>query len=247
MNGLFLYKKTKISKKNNKFRNIYIPSPEYKDLLSSLTPILNHVYLEKRIFDCDHAFLKNRNCVTNAEKHINNQYVFCLDIENFFESITEELLLRYLPKEILYIVLVEKFIPQGFPTSPILSNIGMIHVDFDIVMALRSIDTNIIYSRYADDITISFNNIKLYEIIKKEIKSILNSYGLNINNNKTSFYNKDKGRAIITGVGVSNTNVHPTRKTLKKIRAAKHQMNLRSYLGLKEWSLCKKPKLPPSL
>lgn len=242
MNEFFLYKKIKISKKNNSFRTIYIPNPEYKNLLKSFIPFLENIYNQNRVFDCDHAFLKGKNCVTNAEKHIKNQYVLCLDIENFFESIQITHLLKYVPKNILNIVLINDITVQGFPTSPLLSNIGMIDVDFEITMQLRKINPDIVYSRYADDLTISFNNKSNLENIETCIKSILKSSHLNLNVNKTSLYDKDKGRAIITGIGVSYSGVHPSRKTLKKIRAAQHQKNLRSYLGLMEWSKCKKPK-----
>lgn len=242
MNEFLPFKKVKISKKNNKFRTIYIPSPEYKILLKALIPFFNKVYVENRVFDSDHAFLKGRNCVTNAKKHIKNNLVLCLDIENFFDSLKEILLLKYIPPHILNIVLIGKAIPQGFPTSPILSNIAMIDIDFKIIMTLRKINSDIIYSRYADDLTISFNSKSDLELIHHSIKKILDEYNLSLNADKYSLYDKNHGRAIITGIGVSKNNVHPTRKTLRKMRAAAHQQNLRSYLGLKEWSKCKHPK-----
>lgn len=186
--------------------------------------------------------MPSKNCVTNAISHIKNRYVLCLDIENFFESIKVDNLLKYVPEEILNIVLVNKVVVQGFPTSPILSNIGMIDVDFELIMALRKIKSEITYSRYADDLTISFNDLTFLPEIKDCISSILNSHSLNLNLAKTSLQDKDKGRAIITGIGVSYSGIHPSRKTLKKIRAAKHQKNLRSYIGLNEWSKCKKPR-----
>ena len=48
--------------------------------------------------------------------------------------------------------------------------------------------------------------------------------------------------AAATGVGVDNNGVYPSRKTLRKIRAAKDQSNYSSLSGLLEWSQCKFPK-----
>ena len=47
---------------------------------------------------------------------------------------------------------------------------------------------------------------------------------------------------IITGVAIDDKGAHPTRKTLKKIRAAKHSGNNKSLYGLLEWSKCNPPK-----
>jgi len=68
------------------------------------------------------------------------------------------------------------------------------------------------------------------------------SCGFIINNNKTKFQNYKNGRRVITGVGVDNTGVYPTRKTIKRIRAAAHQDNEPQLNGLLEWSKCKLPK-----
>lgn len=244
MNEFFQFKKFKINKKNRHYRIIYAPSEEYKIVLKALIPIFTKVYYENRFLDYDHAFLRGRNCVTNAEKHIKNSLVICLDIKDFFDSIKDRLLLKYIPQDLLNLVLIDQAIPQGFPTSPILANIAMIDVDLKIDMALKTIDNDAVYTRYADDLTVSFNNKTHLKSIHNAIKEILNEYGFSLNTYKYDFYNKNNERAIITGIGVSKNGIHPTRKTLKKLRAAEHQENLNSYTGLKEWSKCKPPKKP---
>lgn len=234
------YTQKHISKKNGKIRRIYIPNENLKMLLKSLLKHLEIIYINNSIYDCDHAFLKGKNCVTNASMHIHNRYVLSLDIENFFESLPTNDLKKYLSNQILDLILVHGKIIQGFPTSPYLANIAMIEIDNAIIQALNS--QEIIYSRYADDLTFSFNNKEIASYIFQKVRSILRIYNLKINAKKTRLQDKKNGRAIITGIGVCMHMVHPTRKTLKKIRAAQHQNNFLSEKGLVSWSLCKIPK-----
>lgn len=243
----FLYQTIKINKKNGKYRIIYAPSPSYKSLLRSFIPLLLDIHNRNIIFDCDHAFLPNRNCVTNASQHINNRYVLTLDIENFFDSIQTHRLLEYIPPNILNFMLVDNKVAQGFPTSPYLANISMIQIDFQIIQALKKIDPSIIYTRYADDLTISFNLKTHHKNVHNIIQDILKEFQLNLNSLKTKIQDKQHGRAIITGIGVSFSGVHPTRATLKKLRAALHQNNASSYNGLLAWSKCRFPQKSSSV
>lgn len=236
----FSYTQKCISKKNGKIRKIYVPNENLKTFLRTLLKSLENIYQNNYIHDCDHAFLKGKNCVTNASMHIHNRYVLSLDIENFFESLPKRLLKNYLPNQILDLVLVNEKIVQGYPTSPYLANIAMIEIDHLIMKVIENKD--ITYSRYADDLTFSFNELMEREYILATVIQILKGFDLKINSKKTKFQDKNNGRAIITGVGVSMYAIHPTRKTIKKIRAAKHQNNILSERGLVSWSLCKIPK-----
>lgn len=231
-----------LKKKSKSYRKIYIPSYEYNLFLKSLLPQLELIYLQNVIYECDHAFLKNRNCVTNARSHVKNRFVYNIDIENFFYSISSHLYEKYIPENLQKLILVDQQVVQGFPTSPYVANIAMIDVDFQITQALKKIDLNIVYTRYADDLYFSFNNKNYSTLISDSIKKVLSDNFFTINESKTSFQDKKNGRAIITGIGVSEDDIHPTRKTLKKLRAAKHQRNIYSYLGLLAWSKCIPPK-----
>lgn len=236
----FSYTQKCISKKNGKIRKIYIPNENLKAFLRTLLKSLENIYQNNYIHDCDHAFLKGKNCVTNASSHIKNRFILSLDIENFFESLPKKLLDSYIPNHILDLVLINKKIVQGYPTSPYLANIAMIEIDNSIMKVIENKDVT--YTRYADDLTFSFNDLIEKEYIFAMVVQILKEFNLKINAQKTKFQDKKNGRAIITGIGVSMYAVHPTRKTLKKIRAAQHQNNNLSERGLISWSLCKTPK-----
>lgn len=238
---IYAYQKIKISKRNGKFRIIYRPNSLLKKRLTLLLKPIHDIYKKNYVHDCDHAFFSGRNCVTNASQHINNRYVLSMDMQDFFNNITSKHLINYLPNDILRLILVKNSLPQGYPTSPYVANIAMIGFDKMLIESLHQYDSSIVYSRYADDLTFSFNN-KLYkEFIMSEVIRFCHYYSFKINSKKTKFQDKNNGRAIITGVGVSYHNIHSTRKTLKKLRAARHQNNEDSANGLAEWAACKVP------
>lgn len=243
----FHYQRFFITTRGGKKRTIYAPDDSLKQLLRVFfLPTLQAVYDSKVIYSCDHAFISGKNCVTNAQSHIIHRYVLKMDIQQFFQSITIWHLAFYFEGspliKFLDMLLVDGHLPQGFPTSPVLANIAMIRVDQEIVDYLKSISVRICYTRYSDDLTFSFPNKGMMVDIVTGVTRILNKYRLSVHPNKTKLQDKANGRAVITGVGVSMTRVHPTRKTLKKIRAAKHQGNDQSAKALIAWAKCTLPK-----
>ena len=98
------------------------------------------------------------------------------------------------------------------------------------------------YTRYADDLVVSFDNKKDIGKVIFLIKSIVNDAKFKINKKKTKIQNIKNGRIIITGVGIDKKGVYPTRKTIKKIRAAIYNNNQACNKGLQEWAKCKLPK-----
>ena len=219
-----------------------MPNEAYKAHLRQLIPQLQKIYQQNVIFESDHAFVLKRNCVTNASIHIEQRYVLSIDIEDFFDSINYRILSKYIPINLLEDIVVDNKVPQGFPTSPIVANIAMIDIDELIIESLERRNPNIKYSRYADDLTFSFDNFKEKDLIFAEVIKVFRAFGLKLNSKKTKLQDKNNGRAIITGIGVCYQTVHPTRKSLKKLRAATHQKNEKSIIGLCEWILCKYPQ-----
>lgn len=240
---MYSFKIRKIDKRNGGVRIIYIPSKYDSERLQNLLPSLQKIYENQINQHSNHAyaFIKQRNCAMMAAKHIGFQYTLSMDIEDFFDSITEHHLTKFVPKSILDYCLVEGAPRQGLSTSPILSNIAFIPIDELIVDSLERLGIPAVYTRYADDLVFSFNRREFLAPLRKQIELILEVYGFKLNSKKTKIQSASNGRRIITGIGVDEYGIYPTRKTLRKIRAARHQMNVRSLDGLRQWAQCNFP------
>lgn len=228
--------------KGNGFRQIYVPSESFKKRLRKCLPtLLDIFYINQAHPNACHAFLPNRNCITNAEQHIGFDYNLSIDILNFFDSIKPWHVQNKVPQNIINECFIKGAPRQGLPSSPLISNIALIDVDNEIISRVSKFTNDFAYTRYADDIAISVNCSHLIYKAKFIVKEVLSNHGFNICRKKTKVQAVFNGRLIITGVGVDKDGIYPTRKTLKKIRAASHQANESSYRGLVEWSKCKLP------
>ena len=153
--------------------------------------------------DFSKAYIKNRSIYHNALSHMYNDNFLMFDIKSFFQNISHNKLMNALYfelnkinknqismfecKHLLNICspTQNKGIPIGFITSPILSNIYLKEFDHILYGKLKGLNlNNIIYTRYADDLTISykdtdnFNNIELIENI---VSNILGRFALYLN------------------------------------------------------------------
>ncbi|TXF11632.1 reverse transcriptase domain-containing protein [Pelomicrobium methylotrophicum] len=146
----------------------------------------------------------------------------------FFDSVTRAHLAHYLPPDVLQEVadggiLHEGVARQGLPTSPAASNIGAAGFDETIVEWLSCQSTEIVYTRYADDLTFSWNGERnLAERIKRAVDTIAKANGFAVNKEKTRLQSAKAGRRVICGVSVGQNDIRPARKTRKKLRAAEH-------------------------
>ena len=112
-------------------------------------------------------------------------------------------------------------LPQGAPTSPILTNIVCRSLDRHLAGLARRFHAN--YSRYADDITFSCH----YNIFKKDsefsnevIRIIEEEQGLTVNQDKTRLQTP-RQRQEVTGL-IVNKKVNVTKRYVKQIRLWLH-------------------------
>lgn len=234
------YRLVAIPKGRRGFRFIYSPEPTYKARLRQHCHALRRILENDGGASLDHAFEPNRNCVTNALVHLGKRYLLSMDVTDFFDSITRDHLHR-IPAALLDDVLIDGAPRQGLPTSPLVANIAMLDVDHAIVNAVRSFP-DVTYSRYADDLTFGTNDAAALSPLKARVSSVLQRNGLAPNPRKTRIQSLGGGRIVITGVALSEFQVHPTRKSLRKLRAAINQQNMQSAAGLSEWATCSLPR-----
>lgn len=135
------------------------------DILQDCTDEINEKKTRKdRIA---HGFMRGRSITTNAREHRHRRWAFNLDLADFFPSINFGRVRGYLIKNrnfelhedvatiIAQIACHESALPQGSPSSPVISNLVAHVLDMRLVkLAARAGCT---YTRYADDLTFSTN------------------------------------------------------------------------------------------
>jgi hypothetical protein len=156
-------------------------------------------------------------------RHIGQNYVFNIDLENFFSSIEQARVWKrfQLPpfnfKQPIANVLAglccikEKnedgtfkyILPQGAPTSPLITNAICDKLDRRLSGLARRF--NLHYTRYADDITFSSMHNVYHENgdFRKELRRIIEGQNFKINETKTRLQ-KIGQRQEVTGLTVNN-------------------------------------------
>ncbi|NHQ68912.1 reverse transcriptase family protein, partial [Elizabethkingia miricola] len=132
-------------------------------------------------------------------KHINNYFTelgYAEDVSSFLASLCTYSISK---KKKEKVELNERFLPQGAPTSPYLSN--LILMKFDDTIANYCKEKSIKYTRYADDMAFSGSDFDK-EILIKLVQSELNKVDLKLNKSKINFM-KQNVPQVISGVLVN--------------------------------------------
>lgn len=98
-------------------------------------------------------------------------------------------------------------LPQGAPTSPIITNLVCNILDMRLLKIAKKY--RVVYTRYADDMTFSTNDKKFLENqenFMKSIKKEIESFGFEINDKKTRLLFCDS-RQEVTGLVVNKKSV----------------------------------------
>jgi len=233
------YKEFKVRKKTGGYRTIHAPVSPLKIIQRKISQVLNEFYYPPAAAQ---SFIKDRSIVKNAKKHLQKKNVFNIDLKNFFPSIHFRRVVgmleaycginKNIASKIAHLCTYRGAIPQGTPSSPIISNIICRQLDKDLTILAR--DAYCTYSRFADDIT--FSNDK--QILPKEIvdkvgnpgeklSTIISHHDFKINKDKVRLQ-KSIQRQIVTGV-VVNDRPNLPRKEIKKVRAILHNWSKTDY------------------
>ncbi len=227
----------------SKTRKIFVPDAEemkeIKDLLHK------NPFFQRKFPEYIQGFVIGRNIVSNATYHLNYKITLSIDLQNFFYSVHLGLFPN-LPKN--FQICFPKFegkhrAMQGIPTSPFFANLAFLPWDEKLRNQLSReifINEKWAYTRYADDISISFDDSLKIGKILKIIRDIVKKSPFTLNEKKTKIFHQNSGLRMICGIGVDNS-LHVPRRIRKKLRAANHQSNSKSIAGLESFMKLKKP------
>ena len=226
-----------IPKKSGGSRIITAPhDPAYQWILRAIAQMLEQAYTPS-----DHAmgFVKNRSVKLNAQAHEGKNYVYNLDLKDFFPSIRQArvcarlqcppfslnrelaatiagLVCMRLEQTALTETHVTYVLPQGSPVSPLLTNAICDSLDHQLAGLARRF--HLTFTRYADDITFSsMHHVYHAEgAFIAELQRIIQRQGFTINDRKTRLQKRGT-RQEVTGL-VVNQRTNVTRQYIADLR-----------------------------
>lgn len=208
-----------IPKRNGNSREIASPYPV---LMSCQKWIYENLLLNQPLHSCSKGFIKNVSIVDNAKEHLGKSYLLKMDIEDFFPSIPLNRVISvfkqmgYNQKVSYYLASIcclHRSLPQGAPTSPSLSNIIAKRLDKRLHGLSQKL--NLSYTRYADDLTFSGNELSIKLI--SYIERIVEQEGFKLNSNKTKLLSENKQK-IVTGISISSGKLTIPKSSKRELR-----------------------------
>lgn len=245
------YHTFEIPKKSGGKRKISAPKTRLKNLQRW---VLENILDKMPVEDTTHGFIRERSILTNAYPHLKQDIIINIDLKDFFPSIdfrrvkglfnklgySEQMSVIFalictqaetettlMDGVTYYVQKGKRFLPQGSPASPAISNLIAYRLDKKVKGLADKY--NFIYTRYADDLSFSTskeneNNIArllyfLSEIIKSE--------GLTIHPDKT-YIMRNSGQKKVTGI-VVNEKPNIERVMLRRFRALLHNLEVNGW------------------
>lgn len=189
------------------------------------------------------GFRRGISIKENAEVHTNKEWVINIDIKSFFPN-TDSQLVEWAVKrsgittfkgfpfdEIIELLTLNGSLPQGSPASPVIANYVALHfidplvkMEINNQMGWMKYD----YTRYADDITFSFNSdgeIKrelLREIVTNICATVSSETPYTIAHDKIHVRHKSQ-RQYVTGI-IVNEGFSIKKEDRNRLRAVMHKV-----------------------
>lgn len=260
------YREFKIPKKSGGVRTILAPGDKLKTLQLRLAKRLARMYKPRKSVK---AFVEGTSITHNAAPHCGKKFVFNIDLKDFFTSITfarvRGLLIAkpysLMPETatvIAHLTTVGGVLPQGAPSSPVLSNMLCASLDRDLYSL--AIKKHVTYTRYADDISFSFycqisylppelvvttgspdNSNHYNSSAGEELSKLISQRGFRINDKKVRLQAYTE-RQVVTGL-IVNRKPNVDRRYIRKTSALIHALEK---LGAEEANAVRKEKQPDS-
>ncbi|MBI1829932.1 MAG: RNA-directed DNA polymerase [Planctomycetes bacterium] len=221
-----------VPKKRGGQRRLLVPDADLKSLQRR---ILHRLLKKLRAHPAAHGFERGRSIVTNALPHKGQRVVIKIDLVDFFTGTKANRIEQYFRRIgwnadvaalLTRLCTAEGSLPQGAPTSPRLSNLVNFNMDSRIARVVQQ--RNGQYTRYADDITISFPEdypSRIRGVIQR-VKRIVKQFGYRIHVRKKLQILRSHQQQRVTGL-VVNRKVQLPRKVRRWLRAVQHRLKTR--------------------
>lgn len=217
-------------------RLIHTPIRPIRDMQTRLLPMLASVY---EPWPHVHGFIAGRSAVTNAAVHRGQRWILRIDLKDFFPTTNfgrvRGMFMAYpfdLPVDVAtalaQICCHKGALPQGAPTSPIISN--LICRGLDVRLARFASAAHCSYSRYADDMCFSTGRTALPRVIAEivdrrpvlnpDLRTLVVDEGFTINEDKTRLMPRFQ-RQRVTGL-IVNKKLNVPREYYRHLRAVLH-------------------------
>jgi retron-type reverse transcriptase len=223
-----------ISKRRGGKRTIKAPKEELKAIQRRLGDFLQD---KVEFRQPAHGFVRERSIATNAALHVHHRAVFNLDLKDFFPTINFGRVRGLFMADpfkaspavatiLAQICCHEGSLPQGAPTSPVISNMICSRLDAQLQRLAKNLGC--VYTRYADDLTFSKRKgafpkeLAIEDVfdeiaVGKKLRAIIEQNGFQIHPDKVHLY-RNTHRQTVTGLTV-NSRVNVPRKYIREIRA----------------------------
>lgn len=193
-----------------------------------------------------HGFLPQRSVATNAAPHVGKAVVIKLDLQDCFPTVhfgrvrglfislgfgyqvaaTLAALMTEAPRQpvevggqVFHVPVGPRVCVQGAPTSPGVCNAILLRLDHRLAGLARH--HGFAYTRYADDLTFSGDDLGKIKLLLAVTARIVREEGFVLNRDKTRVLRRSR-RQTVTGV-VVNQAAGLSRRERRRLRAAVHQ------------------------
>lgn len=231
------YREFNLTKRNGGERRISAPILPIKNMQRAIADWLQSRFVP-RAHVHGYVYGDKRSILSNAQVHVRQKWLLRVDLSDFFDTIRYGRIVGALvsqpfsvPAEVAHVMAriccYRGVLPQGAPSSPVLSNIVCRRLDRQLAQLAKS--NGCYYTRYADDMAFSTSRAKMPRamaeigqqasgvIVGRALASAIEANDFVINDKKTVLSGRHQ-RQRVTGLVVNNPRPTIPRKYLRRLR-----------------------------
>jgi uncharacterized protein (TIGR03067 family) len=223
------YQQKAIPKRSGGLRRLSVPGDDLKALQRRL---LRRLLARLKCHPAAKGFQRGESIVSNALPHAGRAVVVRLDVRDFFPATSARRVYRYFrtigwnrpaARLLTRLCTHEGGLPQGAPTSPRLSNLLNFRLDRRLAGMARKLGAR--YTRYADDITLSFaaDDRDRIRYLIRFVKRVAAEEGYRLHGRKKLHIRRQHQQQRVTGL-VVNAGARLPRRTRRWLRAIEHHL-----------------------